>query len=201
VLLDEIEKAHPDVHEIFFQVFDKGWMEDGQGVRIDFRNSSIILTSNVGRVAVLRACEAGRPSPEQLDAALRPALTQAFPAALLGRMIVVPYYPLSDEVLERIVALQLGRVSRRVRERYGVPLDYDQSVVDLVRRRCTEVESGGRTIDAFLTNSLLPDVSRELLLRTLDGRTVDQVRVRARAGALEYRFDRADAVEAVAVAG
>src|SRR6185436_18088889 len=171
VVLDEVEKAHPDVHEMFFQVFDKGWMEDGQGTRVDFKNTIILLTSNVGSDLILKCCAGpSRPPADEVKEALRRPLLEVFPAALLGRMVVIPYYPLSDEMLGNIVQLQLGRVAARVRERYGVPFEYSPSVVDLVTDRCTEVESGGRMIDAVLTNTLLPEVSRELLLRTLDGR-------------------------------
>jgi type VI secretion system protein VasG len=190
VLLDEVEKAHPDVHEIFFQVFDKGWMEDGQGTRVDFKNTILLLTSNVGSDVIMKLCAGPRrPSADEVKAALRRPLLDVFPAALLGRMVVVPYYPLGDETLRSIVQLQLGRVATRVRERYGVPFDYSPSVVDLISARCTEVESGGRMIDAVLTNTLLPEVSRELLLRTLDGRGIRRVTVGVEQGGFGYRFD------------
>jgi type VI secretion system protein VasG len=190
VLLDEIEKAHPDVHEIFFQVFDKGWMEDGQGTRIDFKNTVILLTSNVGSDTILQLCSRpDRPPPEQIRDAIRPELLESFPAALLGRMVVIPYYPLSDEMLGSIIELQLRRIERRVQERYSVPFQYDPSVVQLITKRCTEVESGGRMIDAVLTNTLLPEISRELLLRTLDGRPVTAVKVSAKDNVFEYAFE------------
>jgi type VI secretion system protein VasG len=190
VLLDEVEKAHPDVHEIFFQVFDKGWMEDGQGTRVDFKNTIILLTSNVGSDLIMKFCAAPtRPGADEVKEALRGPLLEVFPAALLGRMVVIPYYPLSDEMLGNIVKLQLGRVASRVRERYGVPFEYDSSVVDLITARCTEVESGGRMIDAVLTNTLLPEVSRELLLRTLDGRSVQRVATSVVDGNFKYAFD------------
>jgi type VI secretion system protein VasG len=190
VLLDEVEKAHPDVHEMFFQVFDKGWMEDGEGTRVDFKNTIILLTSNVGSDLIMQMCSRPvRPTPEEVRNALRPELLNAFPAALLGRMVVIPYYPLSDEMLGSIVELQLGRVTRRVRERYGVPFEYDASVVDLITHRCTEVESGGRMIDAVLTNTLLPEISRELLLRTLDGRPIQHVRVTTQDSEFAYTFE------------
>jgi type VI secretion system protein VasG len=184
VLLDEVEKAHPDVHELFFQVFDKGWMEDGQGTRIDFKNTIILLTSNVGSDLLMDLCESGRRSPPQseLQAALRPALLEVFPAALLGRMTVIPYYPLSDAMLGRIVRLQLDRVVARVEQEYGIPFVYDDSVVELVTSRCTEVESGGRMIDAVLTSSLLPQMSRRLLQRRLEGIEMASVAVATRDG-------------------
>jgi type VI secretion system protein VasG len=191
VLLDEVEKAHSDVHEIFFQVFDKGWMEDGQGTRVDFKNTIILLTTNVGSEVIMRmsADAASPPDPERLAEALRAPLLQVFPAALLGRMVAIPYRPLSDEMIGNIVRLQLGRIAKRVTERYAVPFEYDQSVVDLVTSRCTELESGGRMIDAVLTNTLLPEISRELLLRTLDGKPVQKVTVGAAKSEFTYSFD------------
>jgi type VI secretion system protein VasG len=184
VLLDEVEKAHPDVHELFFQVFDKGWMEDGQGTRVDFKNTIILLTSNAGSDVLMHLCEGGKqlPPAAELQAAIRPALLQVFPAALVGRMSVIPYYPLSDAMLGRIVRLQLDRIVARVRRQYEVPFTYDESVVQLVTSRCTEVESGGRMIDAVLTNSLLPQVSRELLEKTVQGTPVTSIRVTAKDG-------------------
>jgi type VI secretion system protein VasG len=191
VLLDEVEKAHPDVHEVFFQVFDKGWMEDGQGTRIDFKNTIILLTSNVGTDVIMRACANGEQTPDltSLTAALRKPLLDVFPAALLGRMVIIPYHPLSDAMIGNIVRLQLDRVGQRIRENYGVPFVYDEATVDLITSRCTEVESGGRMIDAVLTNTLLPEVSRELLLRTLAGNSVQRVQVSTRDARFEYAFD------------
>jgi type VI secretion system protein VasG len=184
VLLDEVEKAHPDVHELFFQVFDKGWMEDGQGTRVDFKNTIILLTSNAGSDVLMGLCDGGKqlPPAAELQAAIRPALLRVFPAALVGRMSVVPYYPLSDSMLGRIVRLQLDRIVARVRQQYDVPFTYDDQVVDLVTSRCTEVESGGRMIDAVLTSTLLPQVSRELLERTLQGTPMTSIRVSAKDG-------------------
>ena len=190
VLLDEVEKAHPDVHEIFFQVFDKGWMEDGQGTRVDFRNTVILLTSNVGSDVTMRACSgAVRPAPESIAEALRDSLLQAFPAALLGRMFVVPYYPLDDTMIANIVRLQLGRIEKRVTESYSVPFAYSPAVVELVTSRCNELESGGRMIDAVLTNSLLPEVSRELLMRTLEGKPIGRIFVDVQDSRFIYAFD------------
>lgn len=184
VLLDEVEKAHSDVHELFFQVFDKGWMEDGQGTRVDFRNVVILLTSNAGDDVIMDLCDGGKraPATADLQAAIRPALLDVFPAALLGRMMVVPYYPLGDEILGRIVRLQLDRIAARLWTSHEIPLTYDQSVVELVTSRCTEVESGGRMIDAVLTSTLLPQVSRDLLQRRLDGTPPTSVAVTAKDG-------------------
>lgn len=165
VLLDEIEKAHPDVHEIFFQVFDKGWMEDGEGRHIDFRNTIIILTSNIGTDLISAMCADPElmPEPEALSGALRQPLLEAFPPALLGRLLVVPYYPLSDAMLGQIVRLQLARIQRRLQDHHNIVCEIDDSVVGQVVQRCTEVESGGRMVDAILTNTLLPQMSQILL--------------------------------------
>jgi type VI secretion system protein VasG len=190
VLLDEVEKAHPDVHEIFFQVFDKGWMEDGEGTRIDFRNTVILLTSNVGTDAILRACSGSkRPDASSVSEAMRKPLLEAFPAALLGRIVTIPFYPLSDEMIGNIVRLQLGRIEQRVTERYSVPFTYSPAVVELITSRCNEVESGGRMIDAVLTNTLLPEVSRELLLRTLEAKPVQRIFVDVADSQFTYAFD------------
>jgi type VI secretion system protein VasG len=165
VLLDEVEKAHTDVHEIFFQVFDKGVMEDGEGRLIDFKNTLIILTTNVGTDLIMGMCKDPEllPDPEGIAKALRQPLLKAFPPALLGRMVVIPYYPLSDEVLGRIIRLQLGRIAARVKAGQGIDFNYTDAVIELVAYRCTEPESGGRMIDAILTNSVLPRVSQLLL--------------------------------------
>ncbi|MHA7848037.1 type VI secretion system ATPase TssH [Serratia sp. D1N4] len=165
ILLDEIEKAHSDVHEIFYQVFDKGWMEDGEGQRIDFRNTIIILTSNVGSEVVNALCAdpALLPDCEQLTAALRDTLLRAFPAALLGRLNVIPYYPLSDAVLGDIVKLQLERIRKRLLESHHMTCSFDDEVIQQIVNRCTEVESGGRMVDTILTNTLLPQISHRLL--------------------------------------
>jgi type VI secretion system protein VasG len=189
VLLDEVEKAHPDVHEIFFQVFDKGWMEDGEGRYIDFRNAVIILTSNVGteRMAALCRDPALMPDAEGLAAALREPLLQAFPAALLGRLVAVPYLPLSDDMLARIVDLQFDRVRRRLQEHHGVALDVAEDATALVVARCTEVESGARMVDAILTNTVLPQISRELLGASMQDRKLQGVRLSAADG--EFRYD------------
>ncbi len=191
VLLDEVEKAHPDVHEIFFQVFDKGLMEDGEGRLIDFKNTLIILTSNVGTELIANMCKDPEllPDPDGIAKALREPLLKAFPAALLGRIVTIPYYPLSDSMIGNIVRLQLARVAKRVTQAHKIPFTYDEATIKLVVSRCTELESGGRMIDAILTNSLLPKVSREILTRTMEGRPVTKVAVTAPAGDFEYAFD------------
>jgi type VI secretion system protein VasG len=190
VLLDEVEKAHPDVHEIFFQVFDKGMMEDGEGRQIDFKNTLILLTSNVGSELIANLCKDPelKPEPEGIATALRAPLLKTFPAALLGRLVTIPYYPLSDDMIGSIVRLQLGRVAKRVKEAHGVPLEYDDRVVKLIIGRCTEIESGGRMIDAILTNTLLPRISQEILVRLGEGRPVTKVSVSAPGEDFEYAF-------------
>jgi type VI secretion system protein VasG len=191
VLLDEVEKAHSDVHELFFQVFDKGWMEDGEGRRIDFRNTIILLTSNVGTDLIVSMCKDPElmPEPEGIARGLREPLLKKFPAALLGRLVVIPYYPLSDAMLATIVRLQLGRIAKRVVEHHRIPFHYDDDAVKLIVSRCTEVESGGRMIDAILTNTVLPAISREFLARTMGGGALNAVRLGAASGDFAYRFD------------
>ncbi len=191
VLLDEVEKAHPDVHELFFQVFDKGWMEDGEGRVIDFKNTLILLTTNAGTDLIAGMCKDPElmPEPEGLAKALREPLLKIFPPALLGRLVVIPYFPLSDTMLAAIVRLQLDRIKRRVETQQKVPFEYDDDVVKLVVSRCTEGESGGRMIDAILTNTLLPDVSREFLQRMLAGKAVSRVKVSVAEKNFAYSFD------------
>ncbi|MGL4486837.1 MAG: type VI secretion system ATPase TssH [Yersinia sp. (in: enterobacteria)] len=190
VLLDEVEKAHPDVHEMFFQVFDKGSMEDGEGRFIDFKNTLIILTSNAGTELIANLCKDPdlMPDPEGMAKALRAPLLKVFPPALLGRLVAIPYYPLSDEMLGQIVRLQLNRIKKRIEGRYKIPFDYSDEVVKLVVSRCTESESGGRMIDAILTNTMLPDISREFLTRMMEGGGIQGVRVDAENEQFVYRF-------------
>ncbi|WP_369790236.1 type VI secretion system ATPase TssH [Rouxiella sp. WC2420] len=190
VLLDEIEKAHPDVHEIFFQVFDKGWMEDGEGRHIDFRNTVIILTSNVGTELIEGMCADPSllPQPEALVGMLRQPLLQIFPAALLGRLMVVPYYPLSDDMLIRIVNLQLARVQRRLLDNHGITAHFAASVAEQVVRRCTETESGGRMVDAILTQTLLPQISQLLLSASSENQRYLQLEVSYQQNEFQYQF-------------
>jgi type VI secretion system protein VasG len=179
ILLDEVEKAHPDVHEVFFQVFDKGFMDDGNGRRIDFKNTLIILTTNVGTDVIMEgaADSALRDDPEALARALRPELLQAFPAALLGRMVAIPYLPLSEEMLGGIVRLQLERIGRRIRDNHAVEFSYDPAVVDHIVAKCDDPNSGGRMIDNIITNTLLPALSREFLRRSLAAEELHQAKV------------------------
>lgn len=193
VLLDEVEKAHPDVHEIFFQVFDKGVMEDGEGRVIDFKNTLILLTTNAGTELIAHLCKDPQrlPDPEAIASALRPPLLEIFPPALLGRLVTIPYYPLSDDMLKAIARLQMERVRKRVQATHKVAFDYDDSVIELIVSRCTEHESGGRMIDAILTNSLLPDMSREFLTRMLEGKALAGVRISGQDNQLHYHFSDA----------
>jgi type VI secretion system protein VasG len=190
VLLDEVEKAHPDVHEIFFQVFDKGVMEDGEGRVIDFKNTLILLTTNAGTELISHLCQdsSNVPDPEDIAKALRQPLLEIFPPALLGRLVTIPYYPLSDTMLKAITRLQMNRVKKRVESTHKVAFDYDDAVIDLIVSRCTETESGGRMIDTILTNTLLPDMSREFLTRMLEGKPMENVRISERAGEFHYAF-------------
>ena len=191
VLLDEVEKAHSDVHEIFFQVFDKGFMEDGEGRFIDFKNTLILLTTNAGTELIAGLCKDPElmPDPEGMAKALREPLLKVFPPALLGRLVAIPYYPLSDDMLARIVKLQLARIKKRVEQRWKVPFEVSDDVVQLVVSRCTESESGGRMIDAILTNTMLPDVSRAFLERLLLNQPLGGVAVGVADGQFTYRFD------------
>jgi type VI secretion system protein VasG len=188
VLLDEVEKAHSDVHEIFFQVFDKGMMEDGEGRMIDFKNTIILLTTNVGSDLILNLCKDPdlMPDPDGLAKALRQPMLKAFPAALLGRLVVVPYFPLSDDMLRKIIRLQLGRIQQRIQLAHGVSLTFDDALVSHVADRCTEIESGGRMVDAILTQTLLPEISRELLTRLMEGTTIQTVRASVAEGRFVY---------------
>ena len=196
VLLDEVEKAHPDVHEIFFQVFDKGWMEDGMGRKIDFRNTLILLTSNVGTDIImnaashmldapvssdpdLAAADPNAPDPEKLAETLRPALLDVFPPALLGRIVTIPYYPLSPSMLGFIVRLQLNRIVKRVKQNRDAVLSYGDDVVSHIVSLCRDPDSGGRMIDNILTNDLLPKLSRAFLTAQMNGEELKGVTLKA----------------------
>ena len=191
VLLDEVEKAHPDVHEIFFQVFDKGWMEDGEGRVINFKNTLILLTTNAGTDLIVNMCKDPElmPEPEGIAKSLREPLLKVFPPALLGRLVVIPFYPLSDEMIGAIARLQLGRIEKRIRENHKIPFTYDDDVIKLIASRCTELESGGRMIDAILTNTVLPAISQKLLTRMMEGRPVERVSVSVSDGEFDYAFE------------
>src|SRR5271165_5874149 len=187
VLLDEVEKAHSDVHEIFFQVFDKGVMEDGTGRRIDFKNTLILLTTNVGTEVIMKAAAAAvRPEPDALTAQLRPALIEVFPPALLGRIVTIPYYPLSPDMLAGIVRLQLGRIGRRIEDNHKAKFVAEQSAIDHIVSLCNDPDSGGRVIDNVITNTILPALSRDILKRTLAREEIHEAKVAAADGAFVY---------------
>ncbi|AZV81072.1 type VI secretion system ATPase TssH (plasmid) [Parasedimentitalea marina] len=191
VLLDEVEKAHPDVHEVFFQVFDKGVMEDGEGRVIDFKNTLILLTSNAGSELIMDLCSDPDllPEPEGITKALRDPLLKIFPAALLGRLVTIPYYPLSPDMIAKITVLQLNRIKKRVMESHNVPFEYSDAVVDKIVERCQELESGGRMIDAIVTNTMLPDISAEFLRRLMEGKEVEKVSIDITDGEFSYSFE------------
>jgi len=179
ILLDEMEKAHPGVQDIFFQVFDKGNMKDGEGRDIDFKNTVIIMTSNAGTDLIMGLCADPETTPDAaaLTEALMPELMKFFKPAFLGRVTLVPYFPLSPEVIRQIVVLQLGRISRRVQESYGAKFAWDKELVDVIAARCTETSSGARNVEKILSRTLLPELSAEVLSRLAEGATISGVTV------------------------
>jgi type VI secretion system protein VasG len=191
ILLDEVEKAHPDVHEIFFQVFDKGMMDDSEGRRIDFKNTLILLTSNVGSEEIMAMTQDGKTGAdlEELTASLRAPLLKVFPAALLGRVVTIPYYPLSETMIEAIAGHKLRGIARRLEVGHGAELVIGEGVMDTIKARCTEIESGGRMIDAILTNTLLPELSRQVLNRKLEGADLTRVTVTGSDAGFAYAFE------------
>jgi type VI secretion system protein VasG len=191
VLLDEVEKAHSDVHEIFFQVFDKGWMEDSEGRFIDFKNTIIILTSNAAQDVIINMCKDPdlMPNAEGLEKAMRGPLTKVFPDALLNRLVVVPYYPISKEMLNLIIKLNLKKVEKRVRENHKLPFSFDAGVPELIAKRCTELERGARMVDAMITNQLLPEIGREFLNRLMNGAQINRVHIGADKDNFTFAFD------------
>lgn len=179
VLLDEVEKAHPDVLELFFQVFDKGNMEDGEGRSIDFKNTIIILTSNAATDTLMKltADKETMPDSDGLAAAIKPELNKIFKPAFLGRMIVVPYFPVRDEALKQIIRLKIGKIQRRLNENHKITLSYDEALLEEVAKRCTEVESGARNVDNILSNTMLPEISRQVLARMAEETPSETVKV------------------------
>ena len=190
VLLDEVEKAHPDVLELFFQVFDKGRMEDGEGREIDFRNSIIILTSNAATETLMKLCADPETMPfeDGLLAAMKPELNKIFKPAFLGRMLIVPFYPVRDENLKKIIRLKLGKIVRRLRETHKVEMTYDDALLNEIASRCTEVESGARNVDNILSNTLLPELSRQILGRLAEGTAIENVAISVRDGKMTYEW-------------
>ena len=202
VLLDEVEKAHPDVLELFFQVFDKGQMEDGEGRQIDFKNCVIILTTNAGTDTIMKltADPETMPSNEGLVKALKPELDKTFKPAFLGRMVIIPYFPVRDENLKRIVRLKLGKIQRRIEHTHRVRFSFDEGLVDAVAARCTEVESGARNVDNILTHTLLPEVSVRILEQLATGGQIAAIRVGVTDdGAFAYRVDGSQSSETAAL--
>ena len=190
VLLDEVEKAHPDVHEMFFQVFDKGFMNDAEGRYIDFKNTLILLTSNVGTDLIMdmSADPELMPDPEAMATALRPELLKVFPPALIGRTVQQAYFPLSKDMLGKIVDLQLNRIRKRISGNHKIQFDYGQDVIDYIVSRCNDADSGGRMIDNILTNTMLPEMSVQLLEKQMDGLEVKKISVKAGDNRFEYEF-------------
>jgi type VI secretion system protein VasG len=187
VLLDEVEKANVAVQEIFYQVFDKGMLQDDKGNEVNFKNTIIILTSNVGTDTVMKLCADPdtKPDPEALAEAMRPDLLKAFKPALLGRISVIPYYPLSDDMLKAIIKLQLKKIGDRVRENHRATFTYDESLLSTISGRCKEVESGARNVDHILSGTMLPELAGEILTRTVEGRPFKSVNV---SGAADGKF-------------
>jgi type VI secretion system protein VasG len=187
VLLDEVEKANVAVQEIFYQVFDKGMLQDDKGNEVNFKNTIIILTSNVGTDTVMKLCADPdtKPDPEALAEAMRPDLLKAFKPALLGRISVIPYYPLSDDMLKAIIKLQLKKIGDRMRENHRATFTYDESLLSTISGRCKEVESGARNVDHILSGTMLPELAGEILTRTVEGRAFKSVHV---SGAADGKF-------------
>jgi type VI secretion system protein VasG len=175
---------------LFFQVFDKGWMEDGEGRRIDFKNTIIILTSNAAQEVITSLCKDPdlMPEPEALEKAMRTPLTKVFPDALLNRLVVIPYFPISQEMLRLIISLNLRKVEKRIRQNHGIPFTWDDSLPALIAERCTELERGARLVDALITNQLLPEVGREFLNAALEGRPLQRVHVTAKEGKFAFEY-------------
>jgi len=194
VLLDEVEKAHPDVLELFFQVFDKGRMEDGEGREIDFRNTIILLTSNAATDTLMKLTADPETMPDNagIVKAMKPELDKIFKPAFLGRLMIIPYFPVRDEALKQIIRLKLGKIQRRLHETHKVKLVYDDVLLNEVANRCTEVESGARNVDNILSNTMLPDLSRQILTQLAGGETSNRVTVSVKDGALTYTWDTAE---------
>jgi type VI secretion system protein VasG len=191
VLLDEMEKAHPGVQDIFYQVFDKGSMKDGEGRDIDFKNTVVIMTTNAGTDTVMKLCADPelRPDPESLADALHDDLLKMFKPAFLGRLTVIPYYPLADEVMRGICGLKLKAIRRRVENAYRASFDWGDDVVTAVVERCNEADSGARVIDRVLSGTLLPELSTKLLGRMAEGTSVERVTVGWDSGAGQFAYE------------
>jgi len=176
ILLDEIEKAHPDVMELFYQVFDKGWMEDAEGVEVDFKNTIIVMTSNLGSETIQSAIDNGITDLTALADAVRPELSKTFTAALVGRLSIVPFLPLRKDEIRAIVALKLETVRKRYQESRGAEMSIAKNVGDAIAERCTEVESGARNIDHIINQRFLPQLSEEILRRMAEDSIIGPVK-------------------------
>ena len=195
VLLDEVEKAHPDVMEVFYNVFDKGVLEDGEGVVVDFKHTVILLTSNVGQEIITAACDKPGPRPDIVSMVerLRPALLTQFHSAFLGRLVIVPYYPLRDSEIRTIVALKLARIQQRFRRNHQAELTYEHSLIEAIGDRCTEVDSGARNVDHILTHGLLPEISEQILEKMSLGESFKAAHVSLdTSGRFRYAFSDAE---------
>jgi len=183
VLLDEVEKAHPDVLELFFQVFDKGVLDDAEGRTIDFKNTIIILTSNVASSTMMQAClnleVKDLPTPAELEEKIRPQLMKTFKPAFLGRLKVIPFYPIGDEVLVQIIALKLRKIEQRIAANHKAEFVYDDALVEAVLARCTEVDSGARNVDNILNGTLLPEIAQSVLAKMAEGTGISRIKVSA----------------------
>jgi type VI secretion system protein VasG len=193
LLLDEVEKAHPDVLELFFQVFDKGVLDDAEGREVDFRNTIIILTSNVASQAIMHACLNKNtdelPDADSLSEVIRPQLYKTFKPAFLGRMQVVPYYPLPDAILADIIQLKLDRIKSRIEINHKADFSYDNEIVEVILARCTEVDSGARNVDHILNGTMLPAIAEAVLTRMSQGKPIKKVKVSvAKDGTLSYKI-------------
>jgi type VI secretion system protein VasG len=184
VLLDEVEKAHPDVLELFFQVFDKGRLEDSEGNEVDFKNTVIILTSNVGTNLIMSAVEHGvsggdaqrrDPTPQDLVELIRDDLQKHFKPAFLGRLSIVPYFPIQDDMLRRIIALKMDRVRTRIRANHGATLDYGDELIELIAQRCLDVDSGARNAEWVITDTVLAALSVEILAAMAQRQNVQNI--------------------------
>ncbi|MDO7473189.1 type VI secretion system ATPase TssH [Acinetobacter baumannii] len=193
VLLDEIEKAHSDVQELFYQVFDKGTLEDGEGRVIDFKNTTILLTSNTGSSAIMQAClnqpVEEWPTAEDLIEHLKPSLYKQFKPAFLGRMRIVPYFPLHDDLLVRIIKHKLGKITARIEKQYGTEVQYSDDLVELLLSRCTEVDSGARNVDNILNSTVLPALATEILVALADQKLPKLIMIDAKDDEIQYLLD------------
>jgi type VI secretion system protein VasG len=201
VLLDEVEKAHPDVLELFFQVFDKGRLEDAEGREVDFKNTVIILTANTGADIVVRAVEHGvssgeegeegeashAPTPEELVELLRPTLQKTFKPAFLGRLSIVPYYPISDEALRKIVALKLGRVKQRIERNHNCEVDFPETLIEYIASRCNDADSGARDAESLIARIVLAKISDALLAHMTRGKPLKKIALTVKQDGLKVK--------------